>query len=248
MRARWPGSARSTRSRAEAPTRWPPLDVRSILRRLHRERGNEAHVLRLFGDLACQLEGGDVGDAEDHYRKALALTRSSGCAPRRALSSWSGATVPSKRPSGARRRAPRPGERALPRDGHAALAGSDRRRQGGSVNASEKEQAWPTTWSNSRTRRSLGIHAKAATEPPGGRAAGRGAPGWAHRGQVVCVRRDYVVAILQMPDNVRAAAFSVAVSAGRAVRAFKTTPLLTMEESMQVMKSAGGAKYRSPIG
>jgi hypothetical protein len=50
-----------------------------------------------------------------------------------------------------------------------------------------------------------------------------------------------------MPDNVSAAAFSVAVSAGGAVKGMKTTPLLTMEEGMDVMKRAGGASYRSPL-
>src|SRR5437764_10355281 len=39
---------------------------------------------------------------------------------------------------------------------------------------------------------------------------------------------DYdVVAIIEMPDAVSATAFSMAVSAGGAVRACKTTPLLT---------------------
>ncbi|MGH7359728.1 MAG: GYD domain-containing protein [Candidatus Rokuibacteriota bacterium] len=57
-----------------------------------------------------------------------------------------------------------------------------------------------------------------------------------------------VVAILEMPDNVSAAAFSVAVSAGGAVRSMKTTPLLSMEDGVEVMKRAGGARYRSPLG
>jgi uncharacterized protein with GYD domain len=56
-----------------------------------------------------------------------------------------------------------------------------------------------------------------------------------------------VVAILEMPDNVSAAAFSVAVSAGGAVRSLKTTPLLSMEDGVEVMKRAGGARYRSPL-
>jgi uncharacterized protein with GYD domain len=56
-----------------------------------------------------------------------------------------------------------------------------------------------------------------------------------------------VIAILEMPDNVSAAAFSIAVSAGGAVKAFKTTPLLGMEDSVEAMKKAGGAGYRSPL-
>jgi uncharacterized protein with GYD domain len=40
---------------------------------------------------------------------------------------------------------------------------------------------------------------------------------------------DYdAILIIEMPDNVSAAAFSLAVSAGGAVKAIKTTPLLTI--------------------
>jgi uncharacterized protein with GYD domain len=55
-----------------------------------------------------------------------------------------------------------------------------------------------------------------------------------------------VVAILQLPDPVSAAALSLAASAGGAVRALKTTPLLTMEEGMAAMRQAAGAGYRPP--
>ena len=58
---------------------------------------------------------------------------------------------------------------------------------------------------------------------------------------------DYdVVAIGQFPDNVSAAAFSMAVSAGGALRAFKTTPLMTAEEAIEAMKKAGKAGYQPP--
>lgn len=57
-----------------------------------------------------------------------------------------------------------------------------------------------------------------------------------------------IVAILNMPDNVSAAAFSVAASAGGAVRAIKTTPLLTVEEGIEAMRKAGRAGYRPPSG
>src|SRR5438093_7264544 len=44
---------------------------------------------------------------------------------------------------------------------------------------------------------------------------------------------DYdIVALVQMPNNVSAAAFSAAASAGGAVKAIKTTPLLTAEEGL----------------
>jgi uncharacterized protein with GYD domain len=57
-----------------------------------------------------------------------------------------------------------------------------------------------------------------------------------------------VVVIAQMPDNVSAAAFSMAVTAGGALRACKTTPLLTTEEGVQAMRKAGGTGYRPPAG
>ncbi len=54
------------------------------------------------------------------------------------------------------------------------------------------------------------------------------------------------VAICQMPNNISAAAFSMAVSASGTVKAFKTTPLMTMEEGMEAMRKAAGAGYRPP--
>ena len=58
---------------------------------------------------------------------------------------------------------------------------------------------------------------------------------------------DYdVVVLLQLPDNVSAAAFSIAVSAGGAVRAAKTTPLMSVEEGMDAMRKASDVGYKSP--
>ena len=60
---------------------------------------------------------------------------------------------------------------------------------------------------------------------------------------------DYdLVVIVQAPDNINAAAFSLVASAGGAVKAFKTTPLLTVEEGMAAMKKAKAtrSKYRPP--
>ena len=54
------------------------------------------------------------------------------------------------------------------------------------------------------------------------------------------------VVIVQMPDNVSAAAASLAAAAGGAVKSVKTTPLMTVEEGMQAMRKAGGAGYRAP--
>ena len=55
-----------------------------------------------------------------------------------------------------------------------------------------------------------------------------------------------IVGICKMPDNVSAAAFSLAATAGGAVKAFKTTPLMTTEEGLEAMKKAGAAGYRPP--
>jgi uncharacterized protein with GYD domain len=58
---------------------------------------------------------------------------------------------------------------------------------------------------------------------------------------------DYdVVVLLRLPDNVSAAAFSIAVSAGGAVRAAKTTPLMSVEEGMDAMRRAGDVGYQPP--
>ena len=54
------------------------------------------------------------------------------------------------------------------------------------------------------------------------------------------------VEIIQLPDNVSAAAFSMAVSAGGALKAIKTTPLLTMDESVAAMRKAPETGYRPP--
>ena len=48
-----------------------------------------------------------------------------------------------------------------------------------------------------------------------------------------------VVGIMEMPDNVSAAAFSLAASAGGAVKAIKTIPLMTIEEGIEAWKIAG---------
>ena len=43
------------------------------LARQHKERGHEAYTLRLLGEIAACEDPPDVGEAEDHYRQALAL-------------------------------------------------------------------------------------------------------------------------------------------------------------------------------
>ncbi len=55
-----------------------------------------------------------------------------------------------------------------------------------------------------------------------------------------------VVGLAEYPDNVSAAAFSMAASAGGALKAVKTTPLMTTEEAVEAMRKAGQAGYRPP--
>lgn len=58
---------------------------------------------------------------------------------------------------------------------------------------------------------------------------------------------DYdVVEIATLPDDESAVALSMAVVAGGAVKAFKTTPLLSMNESIEAMKKASGLGYKPP--
>ena len=59
---------------------------------------------------------------------------------------------------------------------------------------------------------------------------------------------DYdAVAILEMPDNVAAAAIALAISAGGACKSVKTTPLLTRAEAIEAAKKAANSGYRSLV-
>jgi len=55
-----------------------------------------------------------------------------------------------------------------------------------------------------------------------------------------------VVAIAEMPDNETAAAFSIAASAGGHLKTIKTTPLMTVQQGMDVMRKAGRTGFRAP--
>lgn len=56
---------------------------------------------------------------------------------------------------------------------------------------------------------------------------------------------DYdVVGVIDMPDSVSAAAFSMAIAAGGACRAVRTTPLLSSMEGMDAMKKAASCGYK----
>src|SRR5262249_14863144 len=47
----------------------------------HKERGNEAYTLRLLGEIASHEDPPAVGQAEDHYRQALAVAEGLGMRP-----------------------------------------------------------------------------------------------------------------------------------------------------------------------
>ena len=49
--------------------------------------------------------------------------------------------------------------------------------------------------------------------------------------------------IIQLPVNVSETAFSMAVSAGGALKAIKTTPLIAMDESVAAMRKAPETGY-----
>ena len=59
---------------------------------------------------------------------------------------------------------------------------------------------------------------------------------------------DYdLIGVVDMPDSISAAAFSMAVAAGGACKSVKTTPLLTTGEGIEAMKKAAACGYR-PVG
>ena len=59
-----------------------------------------------------------------------------------------------------------------------------------------------------------------------------------------------VVLVVEAPDNAAAAGFVLAVAAGGAIKASKTTPLLTVEEGLEAMRRGGEVAqvYRPPSG
>jgi uncharacterized protein with GYD domain len=52
-----------------------------------------------------------------------------------------------------------------------------------------------------------------------------------------------IVALVEMPNNVSAAAMSLAIAAGGALKSTKTTPLLTVAQGMSALKKAGTSGY-----
>jgi uncharacterized protein with GYD domain len=57
-----------------------------------------------------------------------------------------------------------------------------------------------------------------------------------------------VVAVLELPGDIDAAAFSIAAVAGGAIKSIKTTPLMTIAEGISALEKAGRIGYVSPAG
>jgi uncharacterized protein with GYD domain len=55
---------------------------------------------------------------------------------------------------------------------------------------------------------------------------------------------DDLIGILDMPDNIAAAAISIAFSAGGACKKVKTTPLMSIQDGMEAMKKAAQCGYK----
>jgi uncharacterized protein with GYD domain len=57
-----------------------------------------------------------------------------------------------------------------------------------------------------------------------------------------------VMVIADLPSNSSAAALSIAAAGTGAMKAIKTTPLLSADEAMDAMRSAAASGYAPPIG
>ena len=55
-----------------------------------------------------------------------------------------------------------------------------------------------------------------------------------------------IAGILELPGNVDAAAFAIAAAGGGAIKAIKTTPLMTMAEGIEAMRKAKQCGYVAP--
>ena len=55
-----------------------------------------------------------------------------------------------------------------------------------------------------------------------------------------------VVVIIEAPDNVSVAALAIAVAAGGAAKAQKTTVLMSIEDGLTAIRRASGTGYRPP--
>jgi uncharacterized protein with GYD domain len=55
-----------------------------------------------------------------------------------------------------------------------------------------------------------------------------------------------LIGVIELPDNVDAAAFGIAVAAKGACKAFRTTPLIEMSDGVEAMRKAQKVGYAAP--
>lgn len=55
-----------------------------------------------------------------------------------------------------------------------------------------------------------------------------------------------IVAIAEMPNNVSAAAISMAIGASGAMSSYRSTPLMTSGEAVEAMQQAAAVTYQAP--
>jgi uncharacterized protein with GYD domain len=53
-----------------------------------------------------------------------------------------------------------------------------------------------------------------------------------------------LILLLDMPDNISAASFAIAAAAGGAVKSYKTTPLLSIEDGIEALKRGAKSGYK----
>jgi|SRR5690242_2345950 uncharacterized protein with GYD domain len=98
------------------------------------------------------------------------------------------------------------------------------------VQVAYSPEAWASLLKKPQNR--IGV-VSAAVEKLGGKLIN----GWLSFGEY-----DTVV-LLDMPDNIAAAAFAAAIAAGGSCKSIKTTPLLSADEGVAAMKKAGSSGY-----
>ena len=54
--------------------------------------------------------------------------------------------------------------------------------------------------------------------------------------------------VVQLPDNLSAAAIAMAVLASGSIKSYKTTPLMSPKEGVEAMRKAAGSSYRPATG
>ncbi len=56
-----------------------------------------------------------------------------------------------------------------------------------------------------------------------------------------------MVMAVEMPDNISMASFAIAAAAGGSLKSVKTTPLISVEDSLAAIKKAAKSGYK-PVG